>query len=88
MTKRQEQILEAFDCANNTNWQYSLLEAVMKAAGEADGYQDVKAMILSADKKGVCPKAVERYVRTLKDAHGNLPAELASLGEKYNIYEN
>lgn len=78
-------ILAFAEETDNGIWDYSDLEKVLIDAGAAENYQDVKEIILEADKMEVFPRTIKTYLQTNKDAHGNLSSELVDLGLKYSI---
>ena len=85
MTNVVNRLLCVFDSASTQLWTCADLENALIGNEGVNGYQDVKGIILEADANGMCPRAVENYVRTLKVANGNLPCELERLGIKYKV---
>jgi hypothetical protein len=80
MAKYKQQILDEFE-ARTDDWKFGTFENRLREISPKNGhYQNAKMIISEAHDKGLWPKTVERYVRTLYETFNNLPSELNNVG--------
>lgn len=86
ISQTKANVLDTFE-ARVDEWSFGEFEkALEQAMGKRYGnYQTAKMTIIEADRDGRWPKTVECYVRSNYKSFGNLPAELNSIGSRFNL---
>ncbi|MFI0472669.1 hypothetical protein ACGLWX_08085 [Halomonas sp. HMF6819] len=87
ISKTKSGVLDKFE-KRQDDWSYAEFErALEEALGDVYGnYQTAKATIIEADRRGIWPKTVKRYVESNFKAFGNLPIELNPIGRRLNLF--
>jgi hypothetical protein len=80
LSQTKIKVLSAFE-ARTDEWSFGMFEEeLQKAMGKSYGnYQTAKLTIVDADKNGLWPNTVKRYVLSNYKAFGSSPVELVGI---------
>lgn len=83
LSQTKIKVLDSFE-SRSDEWTFGVFEkALQEAMGARYGnYQTAKSTIAEADREGIWPNTVKRYVLSNYKAFGNSPAELVAIASR------
>lgn len=86
ISQQEKIVLDEYELRND-NWTFGDFEkSLEKSMGASYGnYQTAKLTIIHADQEGAWPKTVEGWIRSNHKAFGNLPVEMISIGQRFDL---
>jgi hypothetical protein len=86
ISQQERNVLDEYELRND-DWTFGNFDnSLEQSMGASYGnYQTAKLTIIHADQEGTWPKTVERWIRSNYKAFGNLPVEMISIGQRFDL---